>query len=387
MSLPGHPRLLDLGGRQLRRTSRPSVPSTCKVSRQSIAGTGLGQRCLKAGAAISDLTFGRYGLILETDGILVDTQQQCHRRAFNKAFEQAGLQTVHWEPSMYHDLLRSGNGTPEGIIISYFNTVGWPKHIKGWNEGRRQLLKQLLLLKDKALNDMVKLQDFPLRTGVEKLLDQALADGAAVAVLSGTASAPEEHISEAAVAQLGEHRTLRLHAFTCSGFGGPQQEEDSPAGGLPEEPSWPSDTSKDLNDNIQDAVARARAQAKVNEALEFVQRMQGGQWGGAENTAGIYVDPTILAAAQRAGRMLRPSFLEACLTTMNVPAKRCAVVAANHTTMQALQGMGMLVAAVPASLSKRGRFTSADMKYDGFGPGGGVTWSRLKASLSRRALP
>ena len=70
----------------------------------------------------------------------------------------------------------------------------------------------------------------------------------------------QEHISEAAVAQLGEHRTLRLHAFTCSGFGGPQQEEDSPAGGLPEEPSWPSDTSKDLNDNIQDAVARARAQ-------------------------------------------------------------------------------------------------------------------------------
>ena len=44
----------------------------------------------------------------------------------NAGEQQAGLQTVHWEPSMYHDLLRSGNGTPEGIIISYFNTVTGP---------------------------------------------------------------------------------------------------------------------------------------------------------------------------------------------------------------------------------------------------------------------
>lgn len=77
-------------------------------------------------------------------------------------------------------------------------------------------------------------------------------------------------------------------------------------------------------------------QAKMNEAIEFTQRMKGGSWGGAENSAGIYIDPTLLAAAQRAGRMLRPSFLQACLTTMNVPPERCAVVAANHTTMQVL---------------------------------------------------
>ncbi|KAK9838741.1 hypothetical protein WJX74_002423 [Apatococcus lobatus] len=345
--------------------------------RQRETGPVVQRPCLRTRSGLSDLTFGRYGLILETDGILVDTQQQCHRRAFNKAFEQEGLKTAHWDPQLYHQLLRSGNGTPEGIIISYFNTVGWPAHIQGWNKGRRELVDRLLVLKDKALNDMVKLQDFPLRSGVEQLLDNALADGATVAVLSGTASAPEEHISEAAVAQLGEQRTLRLHAFTCRGFSGPQDEADSPANRPPEEPSYPSDTAKSLDDTIQDAVARAKAQAKMNDAIEFTQRMKGGKWGGAENSAGIYVDPTLLAAAQRAGRMLRPSFLQACLSTMNVPPERCAVVAANHTTMQALQGMGMLVVAVPASLSKRGRFASADIRYDGFGPGG-------KAAVSKR---
>ena len=69
----------------------------------------------------------------------------------------------------------------------------------------------------------------------------------------------QEHISEAAVAQLGEQRTLRLHAFTCRGFGGPQEDADSPAKSPPEEPSYPSDTAKSLDDTIQDAVARAKA--------------------------------------------------------------------------------------------------------------------------------
>lgn len=43
--------------------------------------------------------------------------------------------------------------------------MGWPAHIEGWNKGRRALVDRLLILKDKALNDMVKLQDFPLRSG------------------------------------------------------------------------------------------------------------------------------------------------------------------------------------------------------------------------------
>lgn len=43
--------------------------------------------------------------------------------------------------------------------------VGWPAHIKGWNKGRREMVDRLLVLKDKALKDMVKLQDFPLRSG------------------------------------------------------------------------------------------------------------------------------------------------------------------------------------------------------------------------------
>ena len=73
------------------------------------------------------------------------------------------------------------------------------------------------------------------------------------------------------MAQLGEQRTLRLHAFTCRGFSGPQDEADSPAESPPEEPSYPSDTAKSLDDTIQDAVARAKAQVSPCNTLSYTE--------------------------------------------------------------------------------------------------------------------
>ena len=51
--------------------------------------------------------------------------------------------------------------------------------------------------------------------------------------------------------------------------------------------------------------------------------------------------------------------------------------------MQAAQSAGILAAAVPPALSARGVFNNADVTFDGFGPGGGVTWRRLEAVLAK----
>lgn len=51
--------------------------------------------------------------------------------------------------------------------------------------------------------------------------------------------------------------------------------------------------------------------------------------------------------------------------------------------MQAAQSAGILAAAVPPALSAQGTFNNADAKFDGFGPGGGVTWRRLEAMLAK----
>ena len=48
------------------------------------------------------------------------------------------------------------------------------------------------------------------------MIDTALDKGAAIGLLAGTCSIPEEHILTAALFALGEHRTQQLHTFTCS---------------------------------------------------------------------------------------------------------------------------------------------------------------------------
>ena len=97
----------------------------------------------------------KYGLMIEVDGVLVDIHKDCHRVAFNQAFEvslaacyvsvqlnhgawlipataygvlhgllqELGMDCVAWTPSVYHDLLRSGDGTAEGIVAAYFGMV------------------------------------------------------------------------------------------------------------------------------------------------------------------------------------------------------------------------------------------------------------------------
>lgn len=37
--------------------------------------------------------------------------------------QELGLDCVAWTPAVYHDLLRSGDGTAEGIVAAYFGMV------------------------------------------------------------------------------------------------------------------------------------------------------------------------------------------------------------------------------------------------------------------------
>ena len=48
-------------------------------------------------------------LIFDCDGVLVDTERDGHRVAFNRAFADAGLDW-HWDVARYGELLRVTGG-------------------------------------------------------------------------------------------------------------------------------------------------------------------------------------------------------------------------------------------------------------------------------------
>ena len=63
-------------------------------------------------------------LIFDCDGVLVDTERDGHRVAFNQAFQEFGL-SLHWDIALYGRLLKQVAGGRERLH-QYFDEVGWP---------------------------------------------------------------------------------------------------------------------------------------------------------------------------------------------------------------------------------------------------------------------
>lgn len=62
-------------------------------------------------------------LIFDCDGVLVDTERDGHRVAFNRAFAEAGLGT-EWSVARYGELLTTGGGKER--MRRHFDETGWP---------------------------------------------------------------------------------------------------------------------------------------------------------------------------------------------------------------------------------------------------------------------
>ncbi|GAG19967.1 unnamed protein product, partial [marine sediment metagenome] len=62
-------------------------------------------------------------LIFDCDGVLVDTERDGHREAFNRAFDAKGLD-AHWDVELYGELLKIAGGKER--MRHYFETGGYP---------------------------------------------------------------------------------------------------------------------------------------------------------------------------------------------------------------------------------------------------------------------
>lgn len=300
------------------------------------------------------------GLLIECDGVLIDVNTDGHRVAFNRAFADLGLECADWSPQIYHDLQRSGDGTAEGMLATFFDKIGWPMAVA--TDERAAFMSSVHKLKDKMLRKMVQQGELPLRPGCLEFVDAALNDGAKVGVISCTISKPEDDIFSCVANQLGEERWSKIQLF-------PQQ----PGKEIP----FVADQSEfdALNDHVQDRVA----EVKRKEAEAFQSTVA------SINSEGIQmdIDPALLAGRTSG---ITPSWLAAVAVTMGCSLKDCAIVAATNDMAQVAAAAGAVSLAVPAGLAQRGSFPGAMSTFDGFGAGGGLTWNRVVALLKERAV-
>ena len=122
-------------------------------------------------------------LIFDCDGVLVDTERDGHRVAFNRAFQALGID-ADWTVELYGELLVIGGGKER--MRYYFDTYGWPE---GRSESKDELIALLHKTKTDFFTDIIASGQLPLRPGISRIVDEAIAAGVRLGVC--TTSAPK----------------------------------------------------------------------------------------------------------------------------------------------------------------------------------------------------
>jgi HAD superfamily hydrolase (TIGR01509 family) len=122
-------------------------------------------------------------LIFDCDGVLVDTERDGHRVAFNRAFQALGID-ADWTVPLYGELLVIGGGKER--MRHYFDTYGWPE---GRSESKDELIALLHKTKTDFFTDIIASGQLPLRPGIARIVDEAIAADVRLGVC--TTSAPK----------------------------------------------------------------------------------------------------------------------------------------------------------------------------------------------------
>jgi HAD superfamily hydrolase (TIGR01509 family) len=142
-------------------------------------------------------------LIFDCDGVLVDTERDGHRVAFNRAFDEAGLD-VSWSVDRYGELLTTGGGKER--MRRHFDETRWPVA----EDERDRLIASLHRAKTDIFMAIIEGGALPLRPGVARLVDEAHGAGLPVAVCS---TSNERAVAAVVRVLLGPERAASIAIF------------------------------------------------------------------------------------------------------------------------------------------------------------------------------
>ena len=132
----------------------------------------------------------------DQDGVIIDTEKDGHRVAFNKMFKEVG-HDFEWSVDTYGELLAISGGKER--MRHYFTEKGII--LEGDPEKDAELLLALHKKKTAIFVEMVESGILPLRTGVKRLMKEAMAAGLRLGVCT---TANERSANAIAKGMLGE---------------------------------------------------------------------------------------------------------------------------------------------------------------------------------------
>jgi HAD superfamily hydrolase (TIGR01509 family) len=142
-------------------------------------------------------------LIFDCDGVLAETERDGHRVAFNKVFAERTY-GIEWDVSLYKELLKIGGGKER--MRHFFEQTSWP----AGTTDKDALILELHRAKTDYYMQIVESGQLPLRPGVARLIDEALAGDIQLAVCS---TSNERAVQAVVERLLGAARRAQFNAI------------------------------------------------------------------------------------------------------------------------------------------------------------------------------
>jgi HAD superfamily hydrolase (TIGR01509 family) len=105
------------------------------------------------------------GIFFDQDGVIIDTERDGHRVAFNQTFKDFGYD-FEWGVEKYHELLQVGGGKER--MRHHLHTDGFGVEVKPDEED--DLIKRMHKHKTETFINLIEGGTLPLRSGVKRLM-------------------------------------------------------------------------------------------------------------------------------------------------------------------------------------------------------------------------
>lgn len=111
-------------------------------------------------------------IFFDQDGVIIDTERDGHRVAFNQTFKEFGY-NFEWSVEKYHELLQIAGGKER--MKHYLHTDGFGVEVKPEEED--EIIKAMHKKKTQTFIELIESGKLPLRPGIHRFMQEAMKAG------------------------------------------------------------------------------------------------------------------------------------------------------------------------------------------------------------------